>query len=250
MSPNHVSAMIAFRRREPLSTNENDMMMKAKDLAWLTGHTLICALLLTSAAGCATRTAVVNGRGPSAQVAGLKGAARYTTGSLPWQELKAGDLLEPGCIVETASESCLDLVLSAEGLPTQPKAGPTALRVWENSRLVIDELFRVEAGPNAVMATQVDLQAGRISGKARGLSAASRFEVKIPNAVARIHGAVYDICAEGEVKARAGSVSLEYTDPSGKRTKEVIVGSQAPGSAISPNSDSKPSRKALLSRSF
>jgi len=242
--------MIAFRRREPLSTNENDMMMKAQDLAWLTGHTLICALLLTSAAGCATQTAAGNGRGPSAQVARLKGAARHTTGSLSWQELKAGDLLEPGSIVETAGKSCLDLVLSVEGLSSQPKARPTVLRVWENSRLVIDELFRVEAGAHPVMVTQVDLQAGRISGKARGLSAASSLEVKIPNAVARIHGAVYDICAEGEVKAPAGSVSLEYTDPSDERTKEVIVGSQGPGSAISPNSGSKSARKALLSRTF
>jgi hypothetical protein len=66
------------------------------------------------------------------------------------------------------------------------------------------------------------LQVGRISGKAREMSGASTFEVKIPNAVATIHGAIYDICAEGEVKARVGSVSLAYTDPTGKNVKQVI----------------------------
>jgi hypothetical protein len=100
------------------------------------------------------------------------------------------------------------------------------VRVWENSRLGIDKLTVTETGADVVTETQLDLQAGHIFGKVRKMLAASRYEVKIPNAVASIRGTIYDITAEGVVKVFVGSVFLSYTDSNGKEQKQVIMGSK------------------------
>ncbi len=193
--------------------------------AWLIRQLLIYAALLL-AAGCATEVPVGNDGVRSAKVVRLKGAARYKTGSMAWQGLKAGDLVKPGTIIETAGKSRVDLVLGAGRPSYHPNAEQNMVRVWENSRLGIDKLTVMETGADVVTETQLDLQAGHIFGKVRKMLAASRYEVKIPNAVASIRGTIYDIYVEGVVKVRVGSVFLEYTDPNGKNVKQVIMGSQ------------------------
>ncbi len=58
------------------------------------------------------------------------------------------------------------------------------------------------------------------------MSAASKYEVKIPNGVAGIRGTVFDISAEGVVKVLSGSVVLAYTGPNGSPQTQVIMGLQ------------------------
>jgi hypothetical protein len=174
----------------------------------------------------------------SAKVARIKGSARYKIGSNTWQPLKRGDVLRAGALVETGVDSYVDLVLgeggpppvmrpaSGEMLTYHPNAEQNMVRVWANSRMGIDKLTIQETGADVVTETQLDLQAGHIFGSVRKMSAASRYEVKIPNAVASIRGTIYDISVEGLIKVRVGSVFLNYTDSNNKEQKQVIMGLQ------------------------
>ena len=183
-------------------------------------YLLPCAVALILS-GCATRAGVNDIAVPAAEVVHIKGAARYMIDGVGWQSLKVGDFVKPERIIETGDDSCLDLVLRVP----ESNAKQQLVRVWENSRVRIDKLVGVGTGavPDTVM--ELDLQAGRISGKAGATSTVSRFEVKIPNAVASIRADAYDISAEGKIKARKGSVFLKSPDSNAKGVKEVIVGS-------------------------
>jgi hypothetical protein len=69
------------------------------------------------------------------------------------------------------------------------------------------------------------------------MSAASKYEVKIPNGVAGIRGTVYDISAEGVVKVLSGSVVLAYVGPDGTVVTQLIMGLQefdAPSNTLKP----------------
>ncbi len=175
----------------------------------------------------------------SAKVVRLKGSARYKIGSNTWQPLKRGDVFKAGALIETGGDgSYVDLVLgeggpppvlhpaSAEMLTYHPTAEQNMVRIWENSRLGLDKLTCTETGADVVTETQLDLQAGHIFGSVRKLSAASRYEVKIPNAVASIRGTLYDIYVEGVVKVVVGSVFLDYLDPNGQKHQQSIMGLQ------------------------
>jgi hypothetical protein len=174
----------------------------------------------------------------SAKVVRIKGSARYKTANGAWQTLKRGDQLNAGTIVETGVDSRVDLVLGGEGAPPtarpvigemltyQPTAEQNMVRIWENSRLGIDKLTLTETGADMVTETQLDLQAGHIFGSVKKMSAASKYEVKIPNGVAGIRGTVYDISVEGLVKVLVGSVYLAYVDSQGNAKTQVVMGLQ------------------------
>lgn len=211
--------------------------------------------LLNSLVACAAALALV---GPlaaqtpmdgSATVIRVKGPARYTTGNNVWQPLKPGTVLKPGAIVQTgtAQGSYVDLVLGEADVAAvqpavfrpfipdshasssyQPGAGQNVVRLWQNTALGIDKLTSMQTGADTVSETQLDLKMGRITGNVKKMSAASKYEVKLPNGVAGIRGTLYDIYAEGVVKVRIGSVVLAWVDPkSGNVVTQVVSGGQA-----------------------
>ena len=101
------------------------------------------------------------------------------------------------------------------------------MRVWENSALGIDKLTTQQTGADQVSDTQLDLKTGHISGSVKKMSAASKYEVKLPNGVAGIRGTLFDIFAEGVVKVRVGSVVLAWVDPkTGNVVTQVVSGGQ------------------------
>jgi hypothetical protein len=173
----------------------------------------------------------------AAKVVRLKGSARYSTGNNVWQPLKAGDVVKPGTMVQTAAKSSVDFVLgdgsapvarpvAGEMLTYQPTAEQNLVRLWENTLLSVDKMTVTETGADVVTETQLDLKAGHIFGTVKKMSAASKYEVKIPNGVAGIRGTTYDISAEGVIKVLAGSVVLAYVGPDGTVVTQVIMGSQ------------------------
>ena len=175
----------------------------------------------------------------SAKVTRVKGSARYKIGGNDWQPLKRGDILQAGTLIEAGGNgSYVDLVLGERGAPPvlrpaagdllayHPNAEQNTIRVWQDSRLGIDKLTVMETGADVVTETQLDLQAGHILANVRKLSAASKYEVKIPNGVASIRGSTVDISAEGLIKVVVGSVFLVYTDADGKEHKQVIMSLQ------------------------
>src|ERR1017187_2575519 len=198
----------------------------------------------------------------SAKVVRLKGAARYSTGNNVWQPLKVGDVVKPGTVIQTASKSSVDLVLGDGSVPVarpvpgdmvsyQPSADQNMVRIWENTLLGVDKMTFTETGADVVTDTQLDLKAGHIFGTVKKMSAASKYEVKIPNGVAGIRGTTYDISAEGVCKVLAGSVVLAYVGPDGTVVTQVIMGLQqfdARTGVLSPLSEVDRTGMSRLSR--
>jgi hypothetical protein len=173
----------------------------------------------------------------TAKVIHLKGSARYKIGNSDWQQLKAGDNVRPGTLIETAGKSRVDLLLGTSTPPVsrpvpsemvtyQPAAEQNVVRMWENTLMNVDTLTEKHTGADVVTETKLDLKAGHITGSVRKMSAASKYEVKIPVGVAAVRGTIYDISAEGVVKVLVGSVVLAYVGPSGNPLTQLIMGLQ------------------------
>jgi hypothetical protein len=179
-----------------------------------------------------------------AKVIKMKGQARFTTGNGVWQPLKVGDVLKPGTVIQTAMEkgSYVDLVLgegaggtvveagggaSATASPVanyQAKGQQNLVRIWENTALGFDKLTSMKTGADEVTETQLDLKTGHITGNVKKMSAASKYEIKLPNGVAGIRGTIFDITAEGVVKVADGSVVIAYMAADGSVTTKVVTG--------------------------
>jgi hypothetical protein len=172
-----------------------------------------------------------------AKVVRLKGDARYKIGNNDWQPLKLGDIVRPGTVIQTGAKARVDILLgdasapitrpvTSEMMTYQPTADQNIVRLWENTLMGVDKLTGMSTGADVVTETQLDLKAGHITGSVKKMSAASKFEVKIPNGVAGIRGTVFDISAEGLIKVLSGSVVLVYVGPGGAQATQVIMGLQ------------------------
>jgi hypothetical protein len=218
----------------------------------LIGCGLALALISTAAAQGAMDGA--------AKVVRVKGPARYTTGNNVWQPLHVGDVLRAGTVVQTSTEegSYVDLVLGdgnaavpqpvtyrpsipdsmASRLSFRPSAEQNVVRVWANSAMGIDKLTAMQTGADTVTETQLDLKQGRITGNVKKMSAASKYEVKLPNGVAGVRGTLFDIQAIGIVKVYIGSMVVAWVDPKTQNvTTQTVMGGQsydAPNNQISP----------------
>lgn len=181
-----------------------------------------------------------------ATVIRIKGSARYADGKANWKPLRAGDVLKPGTVIqtETAKGSYVDLAIGDDtttirpavynastaspaldtppGLSYQPKADQNVIRLTENTALGIDKLTSQQTGADVVTDTQLDLKQGRILGNVKKMSAASRYEIKLPNGMAGIRGTFFDISAEGVVRVFVGSVVIAYVGADGNMTTQVV----------------------------
>jgi hypothetical protein len=172
----------------------------------------------------------------------VKGHARYSTDAMrTWRNIKHGDSLKPGAIIQTADDGSVDVMLSEKRkLPTRmgtfsavgspspvyrrEDAGPQAnmVRIFPSTVLTVDKLTCDRTGMDEVTETQLDLKAGRIMGEVKKLSAASRYEIKIPNGVAGIRGTTYVIGANGRVYVLTGSVVISYVNTQGQLVTATV----------------------------
>lgn len=222
--------------------------------------------LLHSLLGCAIALALVSsaaaqGMDSAAKVIRVKGPARYTTGNNVWQPLRPGDILRAGTVIQTSTEegSYVDLVLgdgkatvpqpvtykpsvpdsmAASSMSFRPSSEQNVVRIWANTALGIDKLTAMQTGTETVSETQLDLKQGRITGNVKKMSAASKYEVKLPNGVAGVRGTLFDIQAIGIVKVYIGSMVVAWVDPKTQNvTTQTVMGGQsydAPNNQISP----------------
>jgi len=173
----------------------------------------------------------------TAKVVRIKGSARYASANNVWQPLKVGDVLRVGAIIQTASDSRVDLVLGekdavaketkwGEVVSYQPQAQQDFVRVWENSVLSLDKLLVADTGTDKIRETELNLRAGRVFGMVKKLNGASKYEIKMPNAVAGIRGTIYTVSATGVVDVLVGSVVVAYMDANGQPVTQVVMGGQ------------------------
>jgi hypothetical protein len=168
----------------------------------------------------------------------IKGAARVSSGNNIWRPLKVGDQLRAGTVVQTAGGSYVDIAFgeggasadSAKVTPAKARGGIGAaagggagggggkvaakqdvIRMSADTVLAIDRLSSINTGADRVSETQLDLRSGKIFGSVAKQSAASRFEVKIPNGVAGIRGTTFSLTADGVVSVLDGTVIVAWT---------------------------------------
>jgi len=239
--------------------------------------------LINSLIGCAfalalvTTAAAQGAMDGAAKVVRVKGPARFTTGNNVWQPLHAGDVLHPGTVIQTSTEegSFVDLVLGdghaavpqpviyRPGVPDsiassnvsfRPSAEQNVVRIWANSAMGIDKLTAMQTGADTVSETQLDLKQGRITGNVKKMSAASKYEVKLPNGVAGVRGTLFDIQAVGIVKVYIGSMVVAWVDPKTQNvTTQTVMGGQAydaPNNQLTPLSPATMSELQALSLSL
>jgi len=159
-----------------------------------------------------TAASAQTGNQDAAKAVRVTGAARYTIDNVNWLPLKKGDMIKPGAVVQTASSSQVDLLLSGRGL----------VRLYENTVLGVDKLTRMETGADWVTETQLDVRKGKITGTVKKLSGASKYEVKYKNGVAGIRGTIYTISEAGVVSVLEGSVVIAWVKPDGAVATQVV----------------------------
>ena len=235
--------------------------------------------LMNSLIGCVLALALVStaaAQDGAAKVVRVKGPARFTTGNNVWQPLHAGDVLRAGTVVQTSTEegSYVDLVLGdgnaavpqpvtyhpvipnsmVSDMSFRPSSEQNVVRIWANTALGIDKLTAMQTGADTVSETQLDLKQGRITGNVKKMSAASKYEVKLPNGVAGVRGTLFDIQAIGIVKVYIGSMVVAWVDPKTQNvTTQTVMGGQAydaPNNQISPLSAATMSELQALSLSM
>jgi len=182
-----------------------------------------------------------------ATVVTIHGLARYSTGNNVWLPLHEGKELPAGSVIQTASESWVDLSLdSSAGAGAsdsfaaktqvihsfQYGAGGTGdtqqnvVRLRENTVLAIDRLSFENTGADTVCDIGLDLRAGRVFANVKKLSAASKYEVKLPNGVAGIRGTITDLNAAGIIAVPQGGVVASYFDSDGNLATKVVSAGQ------------------------
>lgn len=211
-----------------------------KTLTWLMASVLSLALIAPAKAETADAR--------TGKVVRIKGEARYSAGKKIWEPLKVGTILKSGAIVQTAKDSFVDIVVnedesasaftlktptasatsapassSGAGASATPAPDQDVVRVLEDSYLVFDNMTAKGDASSRVTETLLDLKKGSIFGSVKKQTAASRFEVKIPNGVAGIRGTIFLISASGNVTCLTGSVVAAFTAASGGVLTEVIV---------------------------
>ncbi|MCI0744085.1 MAG: FecR domain-containing protein [Verrucomicrobia subdivision 3 bacterium] len=170
-----------------------------------------------------------------AEVRAVKGTATYMVGGGPAQPLKVGTVLPSGSTIKTAAGSAVDLFLGTS-------AG--VVRVAENTTLGLDKLTLTDTGADTVVEVQMNLPDGTILGNVNKLSAASKYEIKVPNGVAGIRGTRFRLSSTGYAVLLDGTMVFVYVPPGGNPTPYTLVG--PPAVYFSPLEGVKPAPEDLV----
>jgi len=171
-----------------------------------------------------------------AEVRSVRGQATYTVAGGPAQQLKVGTILASGSTIKTGPASMVDLFLGNS-------AG--VVRVTENTTLGLDKLTLTDTGADTVVEVQLNVPEGTILGNVNKLSAASKYEVKVPNGVAGIRGTRFRISSTGYIVLLDGTLVFVYVPPpNGAPTPYTLVG--PPAVYFSPVDGVKPAPEDLV----
>lgn len=149
----------------------------------------------------------------TAKVLAVHGTAEVSADGNQWKTLRRGEALHEGALIRTTSSAGADLDLGRNG---------SQLRIMPNTTVALSALTYEETGVETVINTQIDLRAGRVLGNVQKLSAASKYEVKAPKAVATIRGTRYDFQADGRLVVAEGSVVVVAFRDDGSTITRVV----------------------------
>ncbi len=145
----------------------------------------------------------------------VKGPAVYTTPGAAAVPLKKGTVLQTGATIETGPGATVDLFLGNS-------AG--YVRLSENTTLVLDKLALTDTGIETVVDVQLNLPAGTmLFDTKKKLSAASKYEIKIPNGVAGIRGSSGRVSAIGFIVLCEGKMVIVWVPATGNPTPYTLI---------------------------
>lgn len=170
-----------------------------------------------------------------AEVRAVKGDATYMVGGAPAQPLKVGTVLPSGSTIKTGAGSVVDLFLGNS-------AG--VIRVTENTTLGLDKLALTDTGAETVVEVQLNLPDGTILGNVSKLSAASKYEIKIPNGVAGIRGTRFRLSSTAYAVLLEGTMVMVYVPAGQAPTPYTLVA--PPAVYFSPLEGVKPAPEDLV----
>ena len=140
-----------------------------------------------------------------AVIRAIHGIARYSVGDQAWKPLKVGMTLPVGAVVQTATESLVDMSVNQRS---------AVMRVAESTTVKLDKMLYVNNNGDVDSETQVDLQSGTISGSVKKLSKSSHYDIKTPRGLAGIRGTDYRVkvvpLGDGLYKITFTSVTGEF----------------------------------------
>jgi hypothetical protein len=204
-------------------------------LTQILAHRLVALVAVTVAVALTTNLQAQTHQG-KAEVRGIKGSAMYSVAGAPLMPLKVGTVLGSGATIKTASGSTVDLFLGNS-------AG--VVRVTENTTLTLDKLALTDTGADTVVEVQMNLPEGTILGNVNKLSAASKYEIKVPNGVAGIRGTKYRISSSSYIVLLDGTLIFVYVPPANPTpTPYTLIG--PPAQYFSPIEGVKPAPEALV----
>jgi hypothetical protein len=169
-----------------------------------------------------------------AQVRATKGSVTYSTAGSAAAPLKVGTTLYSGATIKTGAGSYADLFLGNS-------AG--FIRITENSTVSLDKLAFMDTGADTVVEIQLNLPEGTILGNVNKLSAASKYEIKVPNGVAGIRGTRFRISSSAYVVLLDGSLIMVYVPTGGNPTPYPLLA--PPAQYFSPTEGVKPAPDEL-----
>lgn len=149
-----------------------------------------------------------------AEVRAIKGSATYSIAGMAPMPLKVGAVLPPGSTVQTGSGSVVDLFLGNS-------AG--VVRVAENTTLGLDKLTITDTGADTVIENQLNLKDGTMLFNVNKLSAASKYEIKLPNGVAGIRGTRGRCNSNAYIVLLDGTLVFVHAPPGGPLTPYTLV---------------------------
>jgi hypothetical protein len=125
-------------------------------------------------------------------------------------------VLVPGTTLKSGVDGAVNLDIGENG---------PDVHLFDSTTLGLDRLNVEHTGTEAVVETQLNLSAGTIRGHVRHLSAASKYEVKTPNAVVGVRATptTYQISANGVVHVIDGSMVVVYINPSTQQMSTFTV---------------------------
>ena len=175
---------------------------------WIASGLAVAALLVASSAQAAPG---------KARVHGVRGTATYSAQGGEWKTLSAGTVLGSGASIKTGVNSQVDLGMGANG---------ATVLLLSDTTLGLEKLNYEGTGVDVVIETLLNLTAGTIQGNVKQMAAASKYEVKTPQALFAIKGTEkgteYQITATGKLDVIKGSVIAAYGQP--PRTTTVNAG--------------------------
>jgi hypothetical protein len=192
-------------------------------------------LLLSTTVFLPSVSAQADAAAGKAVVRAVKGTAAFSSDGSIFQPLKTGAVLPSGSTVKTAPASTVDLFLGNS-------AG--VVRVAENSTLALDKLAITDTGADTVVDVQMNLPEGTMFFNVNKLSAASKYEIKVPNGVAGIRGTRGRANSNSYIVLLDGTLIFVHVPPGGQPVPYTLVA--PPPVYFSPLEGIKPAPQDLI----